>query len=195
MSLGQELLRRAFGQPAGLLGTIGGKVMAHGNLPVARRAVQLLDVESTDHVLEVGFGPGVAVQMLAAAARSGRVAGVDPSEEMLRQASRRNARSIGEGRVELLHALAERLPFEDRSFDKALSINSMQLWTDRLAGLREIWRVLEPAGRVVLAFTRLSRQPCQPVAESLAAARFRGVRLIEDGDRDAFYVLAAKPVR
>ena len=35
------------------------------------------------------------------------------------------------------------MPFEDEAFDLALAINSMQVWPDRVAGLREIRRVIE----------------------------------------------------
>jgi ubiquinone/menaquinone biosynthesis C-methylase UbiE len=42
------------------------------------------------------------------------------------------------------------LLFEDDTFDKALAINSMQVWADAMAGLREIRRVLKSGGRVAL---------------------------------------------
>src|SRR5690606_40036507 len=105
--------------------------------------VDLLRVRPGEHVLEIGVGPGVAVQVLTERTGAARIAGVDASPVMLRQAERRNARFVGRGRVELHLGSVERLPFADRSFDKALAINSMQMWPDVPAGLGEIGRVLK----------------------------------------------------
>ena len=47
---------------------------------------------------------------------------------MVEQARARNATAVEDGRVELWHGSVESLPFDDNSFDKALALNSMQLW-------------------------------------------------------------------
>ena len=114
---------------------MGGVILARTNRRHAAWVVGLLDVRRDDRVLDVGCGPGVALQMLAGKAR--RVAGIDPSKEMLRQATNRNAAAIGEGHVELRRESVDHMSFEDGSFDKVLAINSMQLWPDAFAGLRE----------------------------------------------------------
>jgi ubiquinone/menaquinone biosynthesis C-methylase UbiE len=193
MSLGKRLLMRAFGRPAGMLGKVGGYIMARGNRSMAQRAIELLDVQPEDRVLEVGFGPGVGIALLAGAASSGWVAGADPSEEMLRQARARNVRAIETGRVELRRGPAGSLPFADGTFDKALSINSMQVWPDAIAGLREIRRVLKPGGALVLGFTRHSGQGRGGLAQLLAAAGFTDVRLVDVFDGKDFCVIAVRP--
>ena len=192
MSFADTVLMRAFGRPSGLLGTLGGKIMARGNRRVAERAMQLFGVRPGDSVLEIGFGPGVAIELLARAASAGRVAGVDPSEEMLALAKVRNAEAIAAGRIDLRRGVAERLPFEDGSFDKALAVNSMQVWSDPAAGLREVHRVLKPSGCVLFAFTRHSRQPKQGLAERLSEAGFADARLVDLDDTD-FCALGIKP--
>src|SRR6516162_1964576 len=83
----------------------------------------------------------------------------DPSPGMVRQAAARNADALRNRRVDLRYGSAERLPFAEQTFDKALAINSMQAWPDTSAGLREIWRVLKHGGIVVLGFTVNSGQP------------------------------------
>ena len=62
---------------------------------------------------------------------------------MVEQATARNVKAIESGRVDLRHGSVECLPFEDNT-DKALAINSMQVWPDAVAGLQEMRRVLKP---------------------------------------------------
>ena len=113
--------------------------------------VGLLEVNPNDRVLEVGFGPGVIIQHLSELAPAGHVAGIDPSPEMLEQARARNEIAVKDGRVDLRRGSVESLPFTDNIVDKALAINSMQVWPDASAGLRAIWRVMRPGGRIASA--------------------------------------------
>lgn len=179
MNFVKNIVMRAFGRPRGLLGKPGGIIMARMNQPVAQRAVALLDVRPSDKVLEIGFGPGVGIRLLARFVSSGWVAGIDPSREMLEQARTRNATDLKTGKVELQRGSVERLPFENATFDKALAINSMQLWPDAIAGLREIRRVLDSEGRIVLGFTRHSGQAKAGLAAAFRSAGFTNVRIME----------------
>ena len=186
MSRGENLLLRMFGRPRGLLGLLGGNVMARVNRRHAAWAIGLLEVRSSDAVLEVGFGPGVAIALLARLAR--HVVGIDVSAAMLRQAKRRNAAAIRDGRVDLRQGSAEHLPFAADSFDAALAVNSMQVWPDAAAGLREMLRVLRPGARAALAFTVHSGQRPHGASDLVAAAGFTDYRLVETDQ--AFCVLA-----
>jgi ubiquinone/menaquinone biosynthesis C-methylase UbiE len=182
---------RMFGRPQGILGRVGGVIMARMNRDAAAQVIGMLDVRPGDHVLEVGFGPGVGVELLAQRIHDGAVAGVDPSPDMFRQATARNAQAIKSGKVDLRHAGAESLPFPDAAFDKVLSINSMQAWPSADAGLRELLRVLKRGGRTALAFTVNAGQQRTGVAETVLAAGFADVRT-EDGQK-LFCVIASKP--
>jgi ubiquinone/menaquinone biosynthesis C-methylase UbiE len=191
LTVGKRILMRLFGRPQGSLGRLGGIIMARTNRKVATWAIGLLGVRPTDRVLEVGFGPGVGIELLAKSASSGRVAGVDSSKEMVTQATARNARAIQAGRVDLRKGSVEQLPFGDATFDHVLAVNSMQVWPDAVAGLREIRRVMKPGGKIALAFTRYAGQPKSGLTEALAAAGFSGGRVAETDD--GFCALATKP--
>ena len=151
----------------------------------------LLEVQPNDKVLELGFGPGVGIELLAQEASGGYVVGIDPSKVMLDQATARNAKAIASGQVDLRLGLAEALPLGDNSFDKAMVMNSLQVWPDAIAGLRELRRVMKSGGTIAFGFTRNSGQKKDRLTETFGAAGFANARVIEM-DRD-FCVLAIKP--
>ena len=165
--------------------------MARTNRKCAAWVIDLLDVQPSDKVLEVGFGPGVGVQLLTSSASAGYVAGVDPSKEMVAQATTRNKKAIENGRVDPRHGSVASLLFADNTFDKALAINSMQVWPDAVAGLREMRRCMRTGGTFALGFTPYSGQPNTGLAETCTAAGFAKAHVVQR-DKD-FCALAIKP--
>ena len=107
MASGPNLLMNMFGRPRGIIGRLGGVIMARMNADCGVWVAGLLEVTSDDAVLEIGFGPGVIIQCLSKLASAGHVAGIDPSPEMVEQARARNAIAIKDGRVELRRGSAE----------------------------------------------------------------------------------------
>jgi ubiquinone/menaquinone biosynthesis C-methylase UbiE len=179
MSIMTPILMRMFGRPRGSLGRLGGQIMARLNAECGVRACELLEIAADDAILEIGFGPGVTIDHVATLVPAGRVAGIDPSPEMVAQASARNAAAIRSGRVDLRHGSVDSLPFDDNSFDGALAINSMQVWPDAVAGLREIRRVLRPGATIALGFTPWSGQNSDAVTDTLLIAGFAEVQAVE----------------
>jgi SAM-dependent methyltransferase len=110
------------------------------------RVAAAAQVEPGEHVLDVGCGTGVLA--MAAAERalpSGRVVGLDASEEMLGVARRKSSA------VEWVDGRAEALPFNDASFDKVLSQFALMLFEQPSGALAQMWRVLRPRGRLAVA--------------------------------------------
>jgi ubiquinone/menaquinone biosynthesis C-methylase UbiE len=140
------------GHPRGAVGRLVGWIFAHrrSNRRRNRWAVSLLDVRPTDRVLEIGFGPGVAITELAGRAGRGQVYGVDHSELMVRQASRRNAAAIRAGRVHLTRAPVDHLPSFGEPLDAILAVNTVGFWPDPAQRLQELRGLLRPAGRIAL---------------------------------------------
>lgn len=135
-----------FGHPRGLLGQIVGWAMALKNRERTEWAVAQLHPQPLDIVLDIGCGPGVAVQQLATLTPRGLVAGLDISEVMVQQAQARNAAAVRAGRVVLKQGSVAQIPFANAEFDKVLAINSYRFWPMPVENLQEVWRVLKPGG-------------------------------------------------
>jgi len=154
-----------FGLPRGRAGRLAGAVMAFENRKANRLVVDVLDPGSEDFVLELGCGPGVA---LAYAAERARFAvGVDPSEVMVAQAQGRVRRAVESGRAEVCRAEAGFLPYDDDFFTCAFALHTIHHWPCVKSGVRELHRVVEPGGRVVLA-DRLARPGRDPHARGFS---------------------------
>lgn len=152
--------------PSGVVGEWLGHAMTLVNSRANRVAIDRLGVGPTDHVLELGFGPGRAIARLAALAPHGRVCGIDLSPVMLRQARRRNAAANRTGLVDLRQGSVEALPFPDAAFDRVIGINVVYFWHRESAIMREIDRVSRPGARIVLYATHRKSMQKWPFART-----------------------------
>ena len=150
-------LSRAFGhqlrEPRGWAGRLTGVLMRLLNHDCNRLAVQALAIGPADTLLELGFGPGHAVALMANQARAGRVYGVDISQVMMEQAIARNRSAVRSGRVVLQQGSFEALPFADHSMSGVLAVNVAYFWAKGAAIANEARRVLRPNGRLVVYVT------------------------------------------
>jgi ubiquinone/menaquinone biosynthesis C-methylase UbiE len=120
-----------------------GEGMEKGHRPVGEQAIELMAIPVAARVLDVGCGSGWASRLMAEAASSGRVVGIDIADEMIKLASET---SMSLHNVKFQVASAEKLPFADGEFTHAFSMESLYYYADMLAALREIKRVLKPGG-------------------------------------------------
>lgn len=95
-------------------------------------------------ILEIGCGVGSQLQFLRRRYPQARVVGVDRSPQQLATARQRTSQD----RIELVEAQGENLPFDDASFDFVCLYWVLEHVPDPEPILREIGRVLKPAGWV-----------------------------------------------
>ncbi|MBC7891272.1 MAG: class I SAM-dependent methyltransferase, partial [Sphingobacteriaceae bacterium] len=72
-------------------------------------------------------------------------------ETMVEEAIRRNGGAVENGQAQFFVASAEALPFEDGSFDKVFTVNTVYFWENPARELAEFRRVLKPGGQLFLA--------------------------------------------
>jgi ubiquinone/menaquinone biosynthesis C-methylase UbiE len=112
--------------------------------------LQRLNLNPGERVIDIGCGPGfLAKQMAAAVGPTGRVVGIDISEDLISFAIRHN---ISDG-IEYRIGNANALPVDAAQFDVAVSTQVIEYVPDADAALREIARVLQPHGRAFIVDT------------------------------------------
>jgi len=104
--------------------------------------------------LEIGPGPGYLGLEWLKQTQGTRLKGLDISPDMINVAER-NAKEDGLGdRVEYIHGMGNRLPFEDETFDAAFTNGSLHEWVDPRNTFTEIERVLKPGGQYFISDLR-----------------------------------------
>lgn len=132
----------AYGRWAPIYDLVFGRVFEHG-----RRAAIEAAEDIGGRILEVGVGTGISLPEYATA---NRVFGIDISEPMLRKA-RSRVSDLGLSHVEGLAVMdAERLEFEDDSFDVVVAQYVVTAVPNPEAALDEFARVVRPGGEIVL---------------------------------------------
>ena len=169
MSLRQRIVKQ-FKQPQGALGIVTGHIMARRPSNIERNhwTLQLLDLQPDDRLLEVGFGPGIAIAEAARQITDGLIVGIDHSDVMLKQASKRNAEAIASGQVELHIGTLKDLPPYPQRFTKMCSANVVQFWQEPAASFAKLRSILVEGG--VLATTYMPRHGHATSADALSKA-------------------------
>lgn len=123
---------------------------------VRERLVELVDrfeLQSGEKVLDVGCGEGVLVPyLLDRLGSQGFVVELDNSLQMLKGAAKKSARQI-----QCVWASVESMPLPDEEFDRVICFASFPHFSSPLKALKQICRVLKPAGTLVIAHL-LSRE-------------------------------------
>ncbi len=120
--------------------------------PLAAQMVSLAEIKPSDAVLDIGTGTGVvALQAAKKIGADGKVTGIDLSEGMLATATAKAEKLGLAEKVEFSQMDAEKLEFANESFETVVSLFALLHFPDPLTALKEIYRVMKPHGRLVVA--------------------------------------------
>lgn len=109
--------------------------------------VDFAGVGPGDRVLDIGFGPGAALEHAAAA--GAQVSGVDPTDGMVTRASQRvPSATVAKGSAEFLD-------FDEGSFTHVWSVSAYHHWAYPETGIEQCLKVLAPGGKLFLAEHKL----------------------------------------
>ena len=140
-------------KPSGIIGRyLMTKIFNNGNADLNSFVKELLDLQKEDRVLEIGFGPGKLINEIANITTKGVVEGVDFSQTMLKQAEKVNKQHISKRKVKLHQGECSALPFDNDSFDKLCSTNTLYFWKEPKKYFSEMFRVTKSGGKIVIGF-------------------------------------------
>ena len=114
--------------------------------------LDLLDLDGHQRVLDVGSGDGYWTVRMGE--RAGEVVGIDPSDEVLRLARRLHPRF----NVQYDKGSAEELPYPAESFDRVISVSSVEHFDDPGVALKEMARVLRVGGVLAISVDSLLQE-------------------------------------
>lgn len=138
-------------KPTGLFGRFVGMGMNWGHIKLQRWSLSHISIKPNAYILDVGCGGGKAFQELALISSSGKVCGIDYSEEIVQLAQKINKTFIENGHVEIMHGSVSSLPFRDGMFNLVTAFEAYYFWPNFIDDLKEIKRVLKPGGTLLIA--------------------------------------------
>lgn len=136
---------KQFKRPTGFLGKIVSRVMMKGNMPDYLKIIPELDIKQHDKVLEIGYGHGLGVHMILSKYDCS-VTGIDFSELMFKQASKRNEKFIESGKLELKYGNLLESNIPPGQYDKIFCVHVIYFWDNLVEPFAKIKTALKEQG-------------------------------------------------
>lgn len=143
-------LSRQVRKPGRLLGMPFAWLMNLSHKELMRWGLKQGNIGAASSILDIGCGGGATVKKMAISVTRAKVYGVDCSEGSLAVARIVNGPLIRDGRVVMVKAAMPVLPFPDGQFDLVTAFETQYYWPDLPGSLREILRVLQPGGTLLV---------------------------------------------
>lgn len=163
----KEIITNQFKNPTGVLGKIAGKIMAYENEELYEWTFDQLSITPNDTLLEVGFGPGEGMHMLFEKYPTIQIDGVDPSEEMVKNASKRNQEQLNRNQLRLFNGTVLGIP-NPMVYDKIFSVNSYPLWENQEACIQKIHSLLKENGKLTITVQPRQEEATEEQAHAFA---------------------------
>ncbi|WP_419868181.1 class I SAM-dependent methyltransferase [Chryseobacterium sp. CT-SW4] len=158
-----KLLAQNLANPQGEKGIEVAEMMNATNIGMTQESVKALLIEDNESILEIGHGNAGHLKAILSRAQNVRYTGVDISETMYKEAKRLNEQYKDQAGFILYDG--EKLPFEDETFDKIFTVNTVYFWKEPVRFLNEIYRVLKDNGIFVLTLGQKEFMKTLPFTE------------------------------
>lgn len=145
-----KILAQHLANPQGEKGIEIGEMMNATNIGMTLESIRTLAIEDHEHILEIGHGNAGHVKEIFSRAAHLKYTGIDISETMHQEAKKLNKEF--DGLAEFILYEGKKLPFEDKTFDKIFTVNTLYFWEEPVDFLNEIYRVLKNNGTVAITF-------------------------------------------
>ena len=138
------------GNPTGEAGKQMLERMNQSHYEVTSWALGFFNVKENDYVLDIGCGGGMTLKRLGELSPKGKLFGIDHSPVAVEESVKLNETLMNSGKLQVLQASVEALPFDNNIFDKIITVESFYFWPNPVENLKEVLRVLKAGGRFML---------------------------------------------
>lgn len=167
MGLKNNFLKQ-FSKPTGNYGRFIGWIMSFKNNDRALWTIENINLKPSDLLLEIGYGPGSTFKKIACQLTTGFIAGIDHSDIMYEQATKRNRKYIMSGKAKLECGTVWDLKYPDNYFDLIFGSNVHFFWKNPIDEFKKLVSLLKPNGQLVMVFQprwAISEEEVTQVAE------------------------------
>ena len=145
-------LAKQLGNPEGETGIEVANMMNATNIGMTKHVIESLNLDKNDVVLELGHGNCGHLSFLMEQAENLKYFGLEISELMQQEAIKSNPNYLENNSADFRLYNGTKIPFNDESFDKIFTVNTLYFWQNPDLLLNEIYRVLKPNGIFALTF-------------------------------------------
>jgi SAM-dependent methyltransferase len=147
-----KILAQQLSNPEGETGKDVAKMMNETNISMTKETIKALYLADSEKVLELGHGNAGHLSYLLDFAENINYTGLEISETMKSEAESINQKYLSQAKFQLYDGL--KIPFENKNFDKIMTVNTIYFWENPVDFLNEIYRVLKDNGSFVLTFAK-----------------------------------------
>lgn len=148
MSKNYEMSVTEQGNPAKPTGTAGEEMLTRMNIShydVTGWAMDFMEFSGNETVLDIGCGGGETLHRISQKTTA-HLTGMDYSPVSVKMTSEHNSEIISSGRMNVIEASVEKMPFADNYFDRIITVESFYFWKNPPENLKEVYRVLAENG-------------------------------------------------
>lgn len=142
----KNFIAAQFKRPSGLFGMLSARKMIKGNKDKYEKIINFLHLQPQDHLLEIGYGPGIGINMIAKACPSCTIHGIDFSKLMFRKATKLNKEYHENDRVHLQYGDFLESPIISNEYNKIFCLNVIYFWDELHNPFKKIFDLLKTGG-------------------------------------------------
>ena len=189
----REFIASQFKKPTGLFGIFSSNMMVKNNKKNYDRLIEDLALQPHDKLLEIGYGPGIGIRMIAEICSTCTIQGIDFSKLMYKRATKFNKQLIDNGRVQLQHGDFLKASVTHNDYDKIFCINVVYFWKELSLPFEKVFSLLKKDGSFHIYMadkasllkakapdTVFNKYSIEQVVEALKAAGFTAVEHYEE---------------
>ncbi len=135
-----------FKKPTGLFGNFSSRVMVKGNSNRYSTLIKDLEILPEDKILEIGYGPGIGIQMITRLCQTCTVHGIDFSKLMFKKAGKLNKLAIDQSKVQLFLGDYLKIAIDQNQYDKIFCLNVIYFWDELSNPLQKTHALLKTGG-------------------------------------------------